>query len=267
MQESIVYVTTNNQSVRTEAARLKLDGTRRISDVLDWRRVSFVPLGNTTTRQKVFSRRPYTSREEVSSKLLLTVDHQTHSQSLRSGRTNVQSGIFVSKSLLIEIHTETVHVSKVAVARYGHTDTLYFGTRCQLLNVTSAVHVSTAVLVVLVRLLVYAYDREDFICDEVILRLSISSRQIGEWCINMHIRWGQQRHLLFLFLNCYYEWNLEGRIRTEMISSAPEASSRATPIVNWLLVAAVMALPLPLEPTTAPLATPAPALTIAIPST
>ena len=221
-----MYVTTNNQSVRTEAARLKLDGTRRIGDVLDWGRVSLIPLGKATTRQKVLAR-PHTSREEIRSELLLTVDHQTHSKRLSASRANVQSGVFVSKGLLIEVHAKAVHVSKVAVVRYGHADTLYFGTRCQLLDITSAVHVRTVVLVVLVRLLVYTYNREDFISDEVVLRLRISSRQVGQWCINMHTRWGQQRHFLFSYLLFNYASAPAGFRSTEMISPAPEAASRA----------------------------------------
>ena len=155
VDEDVTGVFTNNHRVRLEPTRLKLHGTTSSRNVRDRSCVGVIrPLVHLTSRWSASNTfilsAPDRSREEGRSKLLFTMDQDAVHQSGSTSRTEVQHFIFVSKGLLIEVHTQTIHIGIVRAVRQRHADTVYFSTRCQLLNVTSTVHVVTVVDVVLV---------------------------------------------------------------------------------------------------------------------
>src|SRR6056297_2913663 len=208
VNQSVTNFFTDNHRVRLKATRLKLNGTTQASNVLNRGRVGVViPVGDfsssvvITVSNTVPVSTPDTISEEGGGELVFTMDQQTVNQSGRTCRANVQSGIFIGKRLLVKVHTEAIHISKIRVIRNAHTDAVDFSARSKFFNVAFAAHVVAVVDVVLVRLTLNANQREHLVRDKVFLRLYISQRQVCERLVNMHLTRSQKRHNIYpLFL-------------------------------------------------------------------
>ena len=206
VDEDVTDFLTDNHRVRLVATRLKLHRTTSISHIEDGGRVVVVrPLGHfrsevvVSVSNTVVVDAPNVSSKERRSELLLTVDHQTHCKGLSASRADVQHSIFVGEGLLVKVHAEAINVSKVAVVRDGHADTVYFRAGSQLLDIASAVHVGTVVGVVLIGLTLHTHGREHFVSDEVGLFLCVCQRQVRERLVDMHLRGSQKRHIIIPF--------------------------------------------------------------------
>ena len=200
VDQNVTDLLTYNHHVGLEATRLELHGLHDTGHVNNRGRVRVVrPLDNLRGRRRrgntIPVRTPDTTSEVGVSPLDFAVDQELVGQHLCASSADVQSGIFVSEGLEVEVGSQREHVSRVGVLREGHTNTRSLSARCARLDLASAVEVCTVVDVVLVGLLSNRNLRENTVGDKAVGVLQEGNRQVGKRCVDMNGAGSQHSHL------------------------------------------------------------------------
>ena len=201
INQNVTNCLRDNHGVRLETARLELNRASQTTNIDDGGRVGVVvPVGDfdcgvvVSVSNTIPVRTPDVVREEVGHEVFLTVDQHVVGQHLSAHRTDFQCCIFVGEGLLVEVCCQTEDISKVAVVRERHANTLRASARSKQVTLAGTVEVFAVVGVVLVRLLRHVNGREDLISNEVLLRLQVREGEVGQRCVNMHLRRSKHRH-------------------------------------------------------------------------